>query len=47
MQSVAPLALAFVAERTSDAGALIVVAGFAILALACLSLIRRPATGAV
>jgi MFS family permease len=42
MQSVAPLALAFVVERTSDAGALILVAGFAVLALACLSAIPRP-----
>jgi MFS family permease len=42
MQSVAPLALAFVAERTSDAGALTVVAAFAVAALACLMTIRRP-----
>jgi hypothetical protein len=46
MQSVAPLALAFVVERTSDAGALIVVACFAILALACFTAIRRPAGAA-
>jgi hypothetical protein len=44
MQSVAPLALAFVAERTSDAGVLMVVAGFALLALTCLLTIRRPAS---
>ena len=43
MQSIAPLALAFVAERTSDAGALAVVCGFAAVALVCLSIIRRPA----
>jgi MFS family permease len=42
MQSVAPLALAFVAERAGDAATLSVVAGFAALALACLCLIRRP-----
>ncbi|MPZ59113.1 MAG: MFS transporter [Rhizobiales bacterium] len=48
MQSVAPLALAFVVERTSDAGALMVVAGFAMAALACLLSIRRPtASGSV
>ena len=46
MQSVAPLALAFVAERISDAGALMVVASFAIMALACLMIIRRPAASA-
>jgi hypothetical protein len=43
MQSVAPLALAFVVERSSDAVALTVVAGFAALALACLCTIRRSA----
>jgi len=43
MQSVAPLALAFVIERTSDATALVVVAGFAFVALACLLSLRRPA----
>jgi hypothetical protein len=43
MQSIAPLALAFVAERSSDAGALAVVAAFAIAALGCLFFIRRPA----
>jgi hypothetical protein len=42
MQSVAPLALAFVAERTSDAGALALVCGFAAVALLCLLAIRRP-----
>jgi hypothetical protein len=39
--SVAPLVVAFVAERLSDGYALSVVAGFAALSLACLSLIRR------
>jgi hypothetical protein len=39
---VAPLVLAFVAERASDAAALAVTCGFAIAALACLALIRRP-----
>jgi MFS family permease len=43
MQSMAPLALAFVIERTSDSIALVVVAGFALVALACLLLLRRPA----
>jgi MFS family permease len=43
MQSVAPLALAFVVEKTSDAGALMVVAAFALVALACLAAIPRPA----
>jgi hypothetical protein len=42
MQSVAPLALAFVVERSSDAMALAVVAGFAALALLCLWAIHRP-----
>jgi MFS family permease len=43
IQAVAPLVLAFVAERASDAAALAVTCGFAIGALACLALIRRPA----
>ena len=43
MQSIAPLTLAFVAERTSDAVALATVCGFAVVALVCLSIIRRPA----
>ena len=46
MQSVAPLALAFVVQYTSDATAVVVVAGFALLALICLLAIRRPAEGA-
>jgi MFS family permease len=43
IQAVAPLVLAFVAERASDGAALAVTAAFAVAALACLSLIRRPA----
>ncbi|HEX4555562.1 MAG TPA: MFS transporter [Xanthobacteraceae bacterium] len=43
MQSAAPLVLAFIAERLSDAAALSVVAGFALAALACFVMIRRPA----
>jgi hypothetical protein len=42
MQAVAPLALAFAVERLSDIAALAVTAGFALVALACLMLIRRP-----
>jgi MFS family permease len=42
IQSVAPLVLAFIAERTSDAAALAVTAGFAVVALGCFALIRRP-----
>jgi MFS family permease len=42
MQSVAPLVLAFVVERTSDASALAVVTALAVAALACFALIRRP-----
>jgi MFS family permease len=42
MQSAAPLVLAVVAERTSDAHALALVAAFAVIALVCLAMIRRP-----
>jgi hypothetical protein len=42
IQAVAPLVLAFAAERGSDAVALAMTAGFAVVALACLVLIRRP-----
>jgi hypothetical protein len=42
MQSVAPLVLAFVIERTSDPMALALVAGFVAVALACFALVRRP-----
>jgi predicted MFS family arabinose efflux permease len=42
MQSAAPLVMAFVAERASDAAALALAAGFALAALACFAAIRRP-----
>ena len=42
MQSAAPLVMAFVAERASDASALALAAGFALIALACFAAIRRP-----
>jgi MFS family permease len=42
IQAVAPLVLAIVSERHSDAAALAVAAAFALTALACLALIRRP-----
>jgi hypothetical protein len=42
MQSAAPLVLAFVAERASDAAALALVCAFALAALACFVVIRRP-----
>jgi len=42
MQSAAPLVMAFVAERASDATALALAAGFALVALACFAAIRRP-----
>ena len=42
MQSAAPLVMAFVAERASDAAALALAAGFALVALACFAAIRRP-----
>ncbi len=42
MQAIAPLVLAFVAERTSDPVVLAVVASFALLAFAGLAAIRRP-----
>jgi hypothetical protein len=43
MQSAAPLVMAFVAERASDATALALASGFAVVALACFAAIRRPA----
>jgi Major Facilitator Superfamily len=46
MQSVAPLALAFVAEQVSDGAALMVVAVFGALALACFAMLRRPVASA-
>jgi len=42
MQSAAPLVMAFVAERASDAKALTLAAGFSVVALACFAAIRRP-----
>jgi MFS family permease len=42
MQSAAPLVMAFVAERASDATALALAAGFAVVALACFAAIKRP-----
>jgi MFS family permease len=42
MQSAAPLVMAFVAERASDAMALTLTAGFALVALACFAAIKRP-----
>ena len=42
MQAIAPLALAFVAERTSDPAVLAVVAAFALLSFIGLVAIRRP-----
>jgi MFS family permease len=42
MQSAAPLVLAFVAERFSDAAALALVCAFALVALSCFLMIRRP-----
>jgi MFS transporter len=42
MQSAAPLVMAFVAERSSDAVALGFAASFAVVALGCFAAIRRP-----
>jgi len=42
MQAIAPLVLAFVAERTSDPAALALVAALALLAFVCLALLRAP-----
>jgi hypothetical protein len=42
MQSAAPLVMALVAERTSDATALGFTAAFAVVALACFAAVRRP-----
>jgi hypothetical protein len=42
VQSVAPVVLTFVADRVSDAAGLAVVAGFALVALLCFVVIRRP-----
>lgn len=43
VQSVAPLVMAFVAERVSDAAALTLAACFALVALGCFVAVRRPA----
>ena len=43
IQSMAPLVLAFVAERLSDPAALAFAAAFAVISLACFAAIRRPA----
>jgi hypothetical protein len=42
MQSAAPLVMAFVAERTSDATALALAACFAVVALGCFAAIKKP-----
>jgi MFS family permease len=42
MQSLAPMLMAFVAEWLSDAAALAMTAAFAVVALACFFVIRRP-----
>ncbi len=42
MQAAAPLVMAFVVERVSDAGALALAAGFAAVALTCFVVIRPP-----
>jgi hypothetical protein len=42
MQAVAPLALAFVVERSGDAMALAVTAAFGVASLICLAVVRRP-----
>jgi len=42
IQAVAPLVLALVSERRSDAAALALTAAFAIVAFVCLGLIRKP-----
>lgn len=44
MQSIAPLVLAFVAERASDPAALALVAALALTSFACLALLRPPAS---
>lgn len=43
VQAAAPFIMAFMIERTSDLGALSLAAGFALIALVCFILIRRPA----
>ena len=46
MQAIAPLALAFVTERTSDPAGLAVVASFALISFIGLIAVRRPTTNA-
>jgi hypothetical protein len=41
VQALAPVVVTFISDRVSDAGSLAVVAGFAVAALLCFSLIRR------
>lgn len=43
MQAAAPLLMALVIERASDAAAMALTAGFAVVALGCFVLIRKPA----
>jgi len=43
VQSAAPLVMAFVVEKISDAAALALAAAFAAVAFLCAILIRRPA----
>jgi hypothetical protein len=45
MQAIAPLVLAFVAERTSDPAVLALVAGFALVSFVGFALVRRPGVG--
>jgi hypothetical protein len=45
MQAIAPLALAFVAERTSDPAVLAVVAAFALIAFVGFAAMRKPGDG--
>jgi len=42
MQAIAPLVLAFVAERASDPVVLAVVAGFALVSFVAFALVRKP-----
>ena len=42
MQAIAPLALAFIAERASDAVVLALVAAVALVAFGCFTIVRRP-----
>ena len=44
MQAIAPLALAFVAARSSDAAVLAVVAGFALVSFVGFAAVRKPAS---